>query len=129
MPASTSGPNFVYAYILRGFARGQSQEFAAAEADFDRGPASRTPMTTPPMPSSSIAVSSAPGRESSRKPSPTSSTPCALKPDQYQAYANLANVYQEKKDLAAAATGSGQGPRASLDGRPRPDRSLPRPWP
>jgi tetratricopeptide (TPR) repeat protein len=95
-------PNFVYAYILRGFARGELQEFTAAEADFDAA------LERNPNDDATYAILVNRGVFCTREGKFEEGVAhlkraIALRPDQYQAYANLANVYQGKKDLVAAA--------------------------
>ena len=94
-------PDFVYAYILRGYARGQLQEFTAAAGDFDEA------LNRNPNDDATYTILVNRGVFGTRQGQFEEAAAhlehaIALKPDRYQAYANLANVYQGKKDLVAA---------------------------
>jgi serine/threonine protein kinase/Tfp pilus assembly protein PilF len=97
-------PRFVCAslYVLRGFAHGQFQEFAAGEADFQKA------LEQQPGDDTRYAVAVNRGVLSLRQGKVHEAVAelehaVRLKPHQFQAYANLANAYQQDKQLDRAA--------------------------
>jgi tetratricopeptide (TPR) repeat protein len=95
-------PDFVWIYVLRGFAHGQLHEDRAAEADF------REALKRKPKPDARYAILVNRGLFRSRqrgwadKAKADLQRAVRLKPDQYQAYANLAGLYQRQQQLGAA---------------------------
>jgi tetratricopeptide (TPR) repeat protein len=94
-------PDFAWAYFLRGTARGLRAEYAAAEADF------RKALGHAPGADLRYAVLVNSGALQARQERIAEALALlrqavALKPERYQAYANLAKAYQQQKDLPAA---------------------------
>ena len=113
--------DFVWLYLLRGFAQEELQAWGAADADFQK--ASQMPLDDNAR---YVLVgqsrgSARPARAIRMTPSPTSKSAIERKPGAYQAYVNLAQAYRrlDKLDLAldqlnrAVAARAGAGPPLS----------------
>src|SRR5262249_6047070 len=101
-PEQPAGPVGVWLHVLRGFAHGQLQEFAAAEADFQKA------LEMQPDPDARYAIAVHRGvlcirQEKLGEAVTQLQSAIHLKPDQFQAYADLAKAYQQGKQLDRAA--------------------------
>jgi eukaryotic-like serine/threonine-protein kinase len=87
-------PKLIWIYLLRGFAYGQMGDYAAAEADFDRA------LTLEPSPATlyvlynNRGVMRAGQKEARAKGVEDLKQAVALRPDQYQAQASLAEAHR-----------------------------------
>jgi tetratricopeptide (TPR) repeat protein len=101
-PEQLAGPLLLWLYVLRGFANGQLQEFAAAEADF------RKALELQPGEDARYAMAVHRGVLCMRQEGKLGEAVAELrhairlKPHQFQAYANLAKAYHQGKQLDQA---------------------------
>src|SRR5205823_1333992 len=101
-------PDFVWLYLLRGFAHGQLQDFQAAEADFQKA------LALKPDADARYALHVNRGALRTRQGRLADAIAdlqhaIRLQPGHYQAHANLAKAHQQQKAFDAAA---GQQDRA-----------------
>jgi serine/threonine protein kinase/tetratricopeptide (TPR) repeat protein len=90
-------PDFVWAYLLRGFARGELKEFAGAEADFEAALRLRLDdYARYVLLVNRGVLRLREGRRAEAIADLEAAT--ALKPNEYQAYLNLANAYRQHGD-------------------------------
>jgi tetratricopeptide (TPR) repeat protein len=100
-PEQPAGPVLLWLYVLRGFAHGQLQEFAAAEADFQKA------LELQPGEDARYAIAVHRGVLCIRQGKLDEAVAelrhaIRLKPHQFQAYANLAKAYHQDKQLDQA---------------------------
>jgi tetratricopeptide (TPR) repeat protein len=99
--------DFVWAYLLRGLAHGQLNEYQPAESDFEKV------LARPPNEDARYAALVNRGLIRARQQQWNVAVAdlraaTSLKPDYYQAYANLAHVHQQQHELDAAVRQAGQ---------------------
>jgi tetratricopeptide (TPR) repeat protein len=96
-------PKLVWIYLLRGFALGQMEDYAGAEADFDRAVALRPSPATLYVLYNNRGVMRVGRKETWAKGVEDLKQAAALRPDQYQARASLAEAYRLANRLDEAA--------------------------
>jgi len=98
-------PDFarLWLYVLRGFAHGELKEFAAAEADFQKALELRPGDDARYAIAVHRGVLSIPAGEEVNEAVAELQHAIQLKPQQFQAYADLAKAYQQDKQLDRAA--------------------------
>lgn len=95
----TKQPSLIWIYLLRGFALGQLGDYTAAEADFDRALSMKPSTATRYVIHNNRGVMRVGQQEAWSKGVEDLHQAAALRPDQYQAQASLAEAYRLRDRL------------------------------
>src|SRR5262249_43431661 len=95
-------PDLIWVYLLRGFALGQMEDYSAAERDFDRAVQLKPNKAMLFVLYNNRGVMRVGQKQSRQQGIQDLKKAVALRPDQYQAQASLAEAYRQGGDLDQA---------------------------